>query len=94
MDKVIKVIDGVGEIGIDTEASPGNGQYYVKLYDGSYDACGFETEQEALAELEYALDCDDDDGYALDCDDSDDGYALASAGFGTDEDYGYYGEDY
>lgn len=23
-----------------------------------------------------------------DCDDSDDGYALASAGFGTDEDYG------
>lgn len=29
----------------------------------------------------------------LDCDDSDDGYALASAGFGTDEDYGYYGEE-
>jgi hypothetical protein len=25
-------------------------------------------------------------------DDSDDGYALASAGFGTDEDYGYYGD--
>lgn len=24
----------------------------------------------------------------------DDGYALASAGFGTDEDYGYYGEEY
>jgi hypothetical protein len=31
-----------------------------------------------------------DDSYA-DCDDSDDGYALASAGFGTDEDYGGYG---
>jgi hypothetical protein len=29
-----------------------------------------------------------------DCDDSDDGYALASAGFGTDEDYGYAGDDY
>ena len=29
----------------------------------------------------------------MDCDDSDDGYALASAGFGTDEDYGYYGEE-
>jgi len=27
-----------------------------------------------------------------DCDDSDDGYALASAGFGTDEDYGGYDE--
>lgn len=27
-----------------------------------------------------------DDRY--DCDDGDDGYALASAGFGTDEDYG------
>jgi hypothetical protein len=26
------------------------------------------------------------------CDCSDDGEALASAGFGTDEDYGYYGE--
>jgi len=24
----------------------------------------------------------------------DDGEALASAGFGTDEDYGYYGDDY
>lgn len=29
----------------------------------------------------------------VDCDDSDDGYALASAGFGTDEDYGYYGDE-
>ncbi len=26
-------------------------------------------------------------------DDTDDGYALASAGFGTDEDYGCYGYD-
>lgn len=30
--------------------------------------------------------------YEMDCDDSDDGYALASAGFGTDEDYGCYDE--
>ena len=29
-----------------------------------------------------------------DCDDSDDGYALASAGFGTDEEYGYAGDEY
>lgn len=28
-----------------------------------------------------------------DCDDSDDGYALASAGFGTDEDYGSYADE-
>lgn len=34
---------------------------------------------------------DEDD---MDCDDSDDGYALASAGFGSDEDYGYAGDDY
>ena len=53
MDQVIRIVEGVGEIGIDTEASPGNGAYYVKLYDGSYDACGFDTEAEALAELEW-----------------------------------------
>jgi len=29
------------------------------------------------------------EGDDVDCDDSDDGYALASAGWGTDEDYGY-----
>lgn len=39
---------------------------------------------------------DDDYGYADDYDDSMDGdfdSGMASAGFGTDEDYGYYGED-
>jgi hypothetical protein len=40
-----------GEIGIDSEASPGNGAYYVKLYDGSYDVCGFDSEAEAWEEL-------------------------------------------
>jgi hypothetical protein len=45
----------IGEIGIDAEASPGNGPYYVKLYDGSYDAVGFDTAEEALAELKYAI---------------------------------------
>lgn len=30
----------------------------------------------------------------MDCDDSDDGYALASAGFGMDEDYGSFSDDY
>jgi hypothetical protein len=45
----------IGEIGIDAEASPGNGQYYVKLYNGSYDAVGFDTAEEALAELKAAI---------------------------------------
>ena len=50
--------------------------------------------------------CNCDNGNALECnhDNDDDPYeggffeddsdALASAGWGTDEDYGYYGEDY
>ena len=38
----------------------------------------------------FQEDADED----IDCDDGDDGYALASAGFGTDEDYGSYGEEY
>ena len=42
-----------GEIGIDSEASPGNGEYYVKLYDGSYDVCGYDTEEEAWEDLIY-----------------------------------------
>jgi hypothetical protein len=45
----------IGEIGIDAEASSGNGQYYVKLYDGSYDAVGYNTPEEALAELKTAI---------------------------------------
>ena len=52
MDQVIYRIEGVGEYGIDPEHSPGVGPYYVKLYDGSYDASGFDTEDEARAELE------------------------------------------
>jgi hypothetical protein len=58
-DKTIRVVKKggkpIGEIGIDAEASPGNGQYYVKLYDGSYDAVGFDTAAEALAELKSAI---------------------------------------
>lgn len=50
--------------------------------------------------MEYSVprdsdDADDpnDEAPEIDCDDSDDGYVLASAGFGTDEDYGYFGGD-
>ena len=53
MDRAIKVIQGVGEVGIDTLASPGNGRWYVKHYASGYDVCGFDSEQEALEELEY-----------------------------------------
>jgi hypothetical protein len=52
MDKPIYVVEGVGEYGLDPEHSPGVGPYYVKLYDGSYDSSGFDTEDEARAELE------------------------------------------
>ena len=52
MNKMIRATS-YGEVGIDTEASPGNGAYYVKLYDGSYDAVGFDTLEEAWAELEF-----------------------------------------
>lgn len=51
MDKVISVVAGVGEVGVDTEASPGNGPYYAKHYDSGYDMCGFDSVDEALAEL-------------------------------------------
>ena len=52
MDMMIKSTS-YGEVGIDTEASPGNGSYYVKMYDGSYDAVGFDTLEEAWSELEF-----------------------------------------
>lgn len=56
MDKVIKKIVGVGEVGIDTIASPGNGPYYVKHYRTGYDVCGFDSVEDALMELEFVED--------------------------------------
>lgn len=55
MDQVTKQIDSWGEVGIDTEASPGSGQYYVKCYVNGHDTVGFDTEEEALLELEYII---------------------------------------
>jgi hypothetical protein len=52
--RVIKYFTAYGEVGLDREASPGNGSYYVALYDGSYDATGFDTLDEAIEELRYA----------------------------------------
>ena len=53
MDQMIYQIEGVGEYGLDPDHSPGQGGYYVKLYDGTYDASGFESELEAREELEW-----------------------------------------
>ena len=55
MDKAIKTIPGIGEVGIDTQASAGNGCYYAKLYDNSFNSLGFDSVDEAMAELEYVL---------------------------------------
>jgi len=52
MDMMIKATS-YGEVGIDTEASPGNGKFYAKTYDGELDSVGFDTLEEAWAELEY-----------------------------------------
>ena len=55
MDKVLKSIPGVGEVGIDTSLSHTRFCYYAKLYNGSYNAAGFESQAEAEDELDYAV---------------------------------------
>ena len=61
MDQVTRIIEGIGEVGIDTEASPGNGQYYARHYASDYDSCGFDTEEEALEDALHEEDFEDDD---------------------------------
>ena len=56
MDMMLKSTS-YGEVGIDTEASYGNGKFYAKTYDGELDSVGFDTLEEAWAELEYVA-CD------------------------------------
>ena len=45
----------VGEVGIDPEASPGNGNWYVKHYASGYDVVGFDSYEEAVAELKHCM---------------------------------------
>jgi len=56
-DQVKKIIkkngQPVGEIGIDTEHSPGLGEWYFKHYASKTDLSGFDSYEEALAELKY-----------------------------------------
>jgi hypothetical protein len=58
-DQVKKVIkrhgESVGEIGIDPQASPGNGKWYVKHYASGHDMVGYDDAEEALAELRHII---------------------------------------
>ncbi len=55
MDQPLEIILGVGEAGIDTDASsPGAaGSFYAKLYDGSFDVRGYDSMDEALTALAF-----------------------------------------
>jgi hypothetical protein len=55
MDNVIRQFS-YGEIGFDTEHSPGNGPYYMIHYRSGATICGFDSENEALDELHCFLD--------------------------------------
>ena len=71
---------------------PGGTEYYCSHVCESI-AHAEEAEYLAAGSVPYGY--NDDDGEPRGSHDlSDDAEALASAGWGTDEDYGYYGEDF
>jgi len=45
----------VGEVGIDRESSPGTGQYYMKHYTSGKDLAGYDSFEEAVAELKHCM---------------------------------------
>ena len=45
----------VGEVGIDRDSSPGNGQWYMKCYAYNIDNSGYDSYEEAVAELKHCL---------------------------------------
>ena len=45
----------VGEVGIDRESSPGNGQWYMKCYAYNIDNAGYDSYEEAVAELKHCM---------------------------------------
>ena len=45
----------VGEVGIDRESSPGVGQYYMKHYASGTDLSGYDSREEALADLRHVM---------------------------------------
>lgn len=65
--------------------------------DGYFGPGNFDvfSDGECIATYNILAEPDVENFYPFNCIDySDDAEALASAGFGTDEDYGYYGEDF
>jgi hypothetical protein len=53
MDTQLFTIEGFGEAGFDSEASPGNGSFYVTLYSGEFNSSGYDSLEEAIDELKY-----------------------------------------
>jgi len=45
----------VGEVGIDRESSPGAGQWYMKCYARNIDLAGYDSYEEAVAELKHCM---------------------------------------
>lgn len=45
----------VGEVGLDRESSPGVGQYYMKHYASGKDLSGYDSFEEAVAELKHCM---------------------------------------
>ena len=45
----------VGEVGIDRESSPGVGQWYMKHYASGKDLAGYDSFEEAVAELKHCM---------------------------------------
>lgn len=45
----------VGEVGIDRESSPGNGQWYMKYYPTGDDFGGYDSMEEAVADLKHLV---------------------------------------
>ena len=69
-----------------TDEFPEEVANYIKEKYGS-------TYEEIASEVEGGMEVDSDDEPGGSYDGSDDAEALASAGFGSDEDYGYFGQD-
>jgi hypothetical protein len=55
MDYILRKFGDIGEIGLDSDIDTDFGRFYIKLYDGTFDCCGYDTEEEAEAEMLYIL---------------------------------------
>ena len=54
-EQILKAIPDVGYVSVDSEASPGAGRFAVVHFASDYDACGFDTFEEAWAELQLVI---------------------------------------